>query len=158
MQSRETQITKVKWTNAGGQTKPANERSFVYRPPAWRRWRNVKTTYIDILFAVGKLNHRYIKNKTRENWNKLTFSWKIFDHRVASLHVFSSKMSFWSCNKKRPAPQEKRRFSLAKFPRVCEWVCALGSLSIMGLIFICWKIAWWPRRVHISRYCVRFHV
>ena len=44
MQSRETQITKVKWTNAGGQTKPANERSFVYRPPAWRRWRNVKTT------------------------------------------------------------------------------------------------------------------
>ena len=44
MQSQETQITKVKWTNAGGQTKPANERSFVYRPPAWRRWRNVKTT------------------------------------------------------------------------------------------------------------------
>ena len=34
----------VKWTNAGGQTKPANERSFVYHPPAWRRWRNVKTT------------------------------------------------------------------------------------------------------------------
>ena len=25
--------------------KRANERSFVYRPPAWRRWRNVKTTY-----------------------------------------------------------------------------------------------------------------
>ena len=23
-----------------------NERSFVYHPPAWRRWRNVKTTYI----------------------------------------------------------------------------------------------------------------
>ena len=23
--------------NAGGQTKRANERSFVYRPPAWRR-------------------------------------------------------------------------------------------------------------------------
>ena len=45
MQSRETQITMVKWTNAGGQTKRANERSFVYRPPAWRRWRNVKTTY-----------------------------------------------------------------------------------------------------------------
>ena len=44
-QSRETQITVVKWTNAGGQTKQANERSFVYRPPAWRRWRNVKTTY-----------------------------------------------------------------------------------------------------------------
>ena len=36
MQSRETQITMVKWTNAGGQTKRANERSFVYRPPAWR--------------------------------------------------------------------------------------------------------------------------
>ena len=35
----------VKWTNADGQTKRANERSFVYRPPAWRRWRNVKTTY-----------------------------------------------------------------------------------------------------------------
>ena len=46
MQSRETQITMVKWTNAGGQTKRANERSFVYCPPAWRRWRNVKTTYI----------------------------------------------------------------------------------------------------------------
>ena len=45
MQSRETQITMVKWTNAGGQTKRANERSFVCRPPAWRRWRNVKTTY-----------------------------------------------------------------------------------------------------------------
>ena len=36
-QSRETQITIAKWTNAGGQTKRANERSFVYRPPAWRR-------------------------------------------------------------------------------------------------------------------------
>ena len=45
MQSRETQITIVKWTNAGGQTKRANERSFVYRRPAWRRWRNVKATY-----------------------------------------------------------------------------------------------------------------
>ena len=45
MHSRETQITMVKWTNAGGQTKRTNERSFVYRPPAWRRWRNVKTTY-----------------------------------------------------------------------------------------------------------------
>ena len=44
MQSRKTQITMVKWTNAGGQTKRANEQSFVYRPPAWRRWRNVKTT------------------------------------------------------------------------------------------------------------------
>ena len=40
-----TQITMVKWTNAGGQTMRANERSFVYRPPAWRQWRNVKTTY-----------------------------------------------------------------------------------------------------------------
>ena len=45
MHSRETQITMVKWTNAVGQTKRANERSFVYRPPAWRLWRNVKTTY-----------------------------------------------------------------------------------------------------------------
>ena len=45
MQSRETQITMVKWTDAGGQTKRANERSFAYRPPVWRRWRNVKTTY-----------------------------------------------------------------------------------------------------------------
>ena len=45
MQSRETQITMVKWTNAGGQVKRANERLFVYRPPAWRLWRNVKTTY-----------------------------------------------------------------------------------------------------------------
>ena len=45
MQSRETQIAMVKWTNAGGQTKRANERSIVYRPPAWRLWRNVKTTY-----------------------------------------------------------------------------------------------------------------
>ena len=35
----------VKWTNAGGQTKGANEQSFVYRPPVWRQWRNVKTTY-----------------------------------------------------------------------------------------------------------------
>ena len=31
MKSRETQITMVKWTNAGGQTKRAKERSFVYR-------------------------------------------------------------------------------------------------------------------------------
>ena len=45
MQSRETQITLVKWTNAGGQTKRANERSFVCRPPAWQRWRNVKSAF-----------------------------------------------------------------------------------------------------------------
>ena len=51
MQSRETLLTMVKWTNAGGQTKrSANERSFVYRPPAWRRWRNVKTTYKGLTF------------------------------------------------------------------------------------------------------------
>ena len=37
MQYRETQITMVKRTNAGGQIKRANERSFVYRSPAW--WR-----------------------------------------------------------------------------------------------------------------------
>ena len=42
----------VKWTNAGGQTKRANERSFVYRPPAWRRWRNVKTTYCQLTVNV----------------------------------------------------------------------------------------------------------
>ena len=34
-----------KCTNCGGQTKRANERIFVYRPPAWRRCRNVKATY-----------------------------------------------------------------------------------------------------------------
>ena len=34
MRPRETQITMVKRTNAGGQTKRANERSFVYHPPA----------------------------------------------------------------------------------------------------------------------------
>ena len=27
------------------QSELLNERSFVYHPPAWRRWRNVKTTY-----------------------------------------------------------------------------------------------------------------
>ena len=37
-QSRETQIPSKQIT--------ANERSFVYHPPAWRRWCNVKTTYI----------------------------------------------------------------------------------------------------------------
>ena len=36
----------LKWANAGRQTKRANERSFFYSPPAWRRWRNVKTTYL----------------------------------------------------------------------------------------------------------------
>ena len=59
MQSRETQITMVKWTNAGGQTKGANERSFVYRPPVWRRWRNVRTTYMLALFNLFRnvMNH-----------------------------------------------------------------------------------------------------
>ena len=37
MHPRETQITMVKSRNAGGQTKRANEQSFVYRPPVWRR-------------------------------------------------------------------------------------------------------------------------
>ena len=46
----------VKWTNAGGQTKRANERSFVYRPPAWRRWRNVKTTY-NLFFGSEQNSH-----------------------------------------------------------------------------------------------------
>ena len=54
MQSRETQITMVKWTNAGGQTKGAHEQSFVYRPPAWRRWRNVKTTSEGFVKQDGK--------------------------------------------------------------------------------------------------------
>ena len=60
MQSRDTQITMVKWTNAGGQTKRANERSFVYRPPALRRWRNVKTPYWKGLLIHSSLwcNHR----------------------------------------------------------------------------------------------------
>ena len=45
------EMNKCWWTRTcGGQTKRANERSFVYRPPAWRRWRNVKTTYC-ILFT-----------------------------------------------------------------------------------------------------------
>ena len=44
-QSLETEIAMVKRSNAGGRTKRANERSIVYSPPAWRRWRNVKTTY-----------------------------------------------------------------------------------------------------------------
>ena len=44
----------VKWTNAGGQTKRANERPFVYCPPAWRRWRNVKTTYWLLLSLLYK--------------------------------------------------------------------------------------------------------
>ena len=60
MQSRETQITMVKLTNAGGQTKRANERSFVYRPPAWRRWRNVKTTYSSLFvkpFENGRVGN-----------------------------------------------------------------------------------------------------
>ena len=65
MQSRETQITMVKWTNAGGQTKPANEWSFVYHPPAWRRWRNVKTTYC-LLFSVRcRLPLKWVSRKLR---------------------------------------------------------------------------------------------
>ena len=64
-QSRETQITMVKWTNAGGQTKRANERSFVYRPQAWRRWRNVKTTYY----------HRQRVKKIRSVANNAANSW-----------------------------------------------------------------------------------
>ena len=61
MQSRETQITVVKWTNAGVQTKGANEPSFVDRPPAWRRWRNVKTTSS----AVLSLGTVYFSNNLR---------------------------------------------------------------------------------------------
>ena len=56
MHPRETQVTMVKWTNAGGQTKRANERSFVYRPPAWRRWRNVKTPGARMLSVLRQTN------------------------------------------------------------------------------------------------------
>ena len=38
--SNNGEINKCWWTN-----KRANELSFVCRPQAWRRWRNVKTTY-----------------------------------------------------------------------------------------------------------------
>ena len=74
MESRETQIAMVKWTNAGGQTKRANERSFVYRPPARRWWRNVKTTY-NIADITG----------WREDMNFI-FEWQniIFTHSLRS--------------------------------------------------------------------------
>ena len=70
MQSRKTQITMVKWTNAGGQTKRANERSFVFRPPAWRRWRNVKTTYsyscqINIVWIMYAPNSSILHDKEK---------------------------------------------------------------------------------------------
>ena len=44
-------MNKCWWTN-----KTSNERSFVYRPPAWRRWRNVKTTLKDTTTADSHEN------------------------------------------------------------------------------------------------------
>ena len=41
----QTEITMMKCANAGGRTKRTNERSIVFRPPAWSRWHRVKTTY-----------------------------------------------------------------------------------------------------------------
>ena len=64
-----TQITMVKWTNAGGQTKRANEQSFVYRPPAWRRWRVVlKTKHSKAKTEarstqISKTNHPKLENE-----------------------------------------------------------------------------------------------
>ena len=57
MHPRETQITMVKSRNAGGQTKRANERSFVYRhqyggddvtckPPIPSEWKDARVTPI----------------------------------------------------------------------------------------------------------------
>ena len=56
MQSRETQITMVKWTNAGGQTKWANERSF-YRPPAWKPPKEV--ILCEVLFQLFQSDHDF---------------------------------------------------------------------------------------------------
>ena len=93
MQSRETEITMVKWTNAGGQTKRANERSFVYRPPAWRRWRNMKTTYLAIveeMFHVNSSsnNAKCLKFYRRKVYNSLqeiatlAIIWEISDSNL----------------------------------------------------------------------------
>ena len=88
MQSRGTQITMVKWTNAGGQTKRANERSFVYRPPAWRRWRNVKTTYIHkLVYRVKRFNK---SQNPRRNWTDCQVKPKLISYiLMKSLTFFS---------------------------------------------------------------------
>ena len=74
MKSRETQITMVKWTNAGGQTKRAKERSFVYRPSAWWGWRNVKSTTSS--FYQGSYETRTGVNKMGEGIRVCVFFFK----------------------------------------------------------------------------------
>ena len=84
MQCRETQITMVKWTNAGGQTKRANERSFVYRPAAWRRWRNVKTTYYFLslsYFVLAWTSASRLTNLPKH----ITFSMTFHDQQLNSM-------------------------------------------------------------------------
>ena len=76
MQSRETQITMVKWTNAGRQTKRANERSFVYRPPAWRRWRNLKTTYWKGMLVLFECKCTKHENTKWRQYFYVSFCWK----------------------------------------------------------------------------------
>ena len=75
MQSRETQITMAKWTNAGGQTKRANERSFVYRPPAWRRWRNLKTTYWKGMLVLFECKCTKHENTKWRQYFYVSFCW-----------------------------------------------------------------------------------
>ena len=85
MQSREAQTTMMKWTNSGGQTKRANERSFVYLPPAWRRWRDVKTTYREI----REVNHHvYVKRQTQ-----ICTSWPSFPHYLSFISTHKSVVS-----------------------------------------------------------------
>ena len=85
MQSRETQTTMVTWTNAGGQTKRANERSFVYRPPAWRRWRNVKTTYT---VTTEQLNDEY------EFYRLVTCMWKTTGNQMKAYFSQTDRAGF----------------------------------------------------------------
>ena len=73
MQSRETQIIMVKWTNAGGRTKRAKERSFVYRPPAWQRWRNV---------IWCNFNDRCSPQKGAGFWGRLEHSERLYTATV----------------------------------------------------------------------------
>ena len=56
----------LKCTNAGGQTKRANERLFVCCPPAWRRRRNVKTTF-GMNIARSTTQPRSLKNIVESN-------------------------------------------------------------------------------------------
>ena len=92
MQSRETQITMVKWTNAGGQTKRANERSFVYRPPAWQRWRNVKTTYSIFQIKAGRFRKRYCSCNRFANEN---LSPRLFSNIAPNMQVELSCKLVW---------------------------------------------------------------